>query len=286
MPEPFAVRPRGHHHQFKAGKTGPRPAPRDRAESGVMVTPLARGLAVLAAFSAEQIWMGNKQIALDTGLPPSTVSRMLRSLTTLGYLHHDEAQRKYRLAATALGLGYAAIADGDLQRVAGPEMRRLAESTDTYVTLSMRDRLNLVVIDSYLGSQAMLSLDMTPGTRMSIACSVAGAALLAALPELERSYLQTRLQNKADREWPAQRRRIAEKISQVHELGFAMSPGEWVPELSSASTPIIIPERPPWVLSCTGLTARIPRVRLEREIGPRLVATAQLLQQKLAAQPH
>lgn len=284
MQQPFAVRPRGHHHQFKAGKTGPRPAPRDRIESGVMVAPLARGLAVLAAFGPEHIWMGNKRIALETGLPPSTVSRMLRSLAALGYLHHDEAQRKYRLAAAALGLGYAAIADGDLQRLAGPEMRQFAESTDTYVTLSTRDRLNLVVIDSCLGSQAMLSLDMTPGTRMSIASSVAGAALLAALPELERSYLQTRLQDKADREWPAQRRRIAEKISQVHELGFAMSPGEWVPELSSASTPVSIPERPPWVLSCTGLSSRIPRVRLEREIGPQLVAAAQRLQEMLAAQ--
>lgn len=286
MQEPFAVKPRGHHHQFKGGKTGPRPAPRDRAESGVMVTPLARGLAVLAAFNPRQVWLGNKQIALETGLPPSTVSRLLHSLVALGYLHHDEAQRKYRLKAATLGLGYAAIADSDLRHLASIEMHKLAESTDTYVTLCTRDGLNLVVIDSCMGSRAMLSLDMTPGTRLSLASSIAGAALQAVLPELECSYLQTRLQSKADREWPAQRRRIAEKISQVHELGFAMSPGEWVPELSSASTPVNIPARAPWVLSCTGLTARIPRVRLEREIGPRLVATAQLLQERLAAQPH
>lgn len=283
MLPPFGVRPRG--DQLKGSKTGPRPAPRERTESGAMVMPLARGLAVLEAFGPGQAWMGNKQIALETGLPPPTVSRLLHSLVALGYLHHDETQRKYRLAAAALGLGYAAISDGDIRRAAGAEMRKLAEFTDSYVTLGTRDRLDVVVVDSCVGSQAMLALDMTPGTRFSVAASVAGAVLLAALPELERSYLQTTLQRKAGREWPAQRRRIAEKMAQVHELGFAMSLGEWVPELSSVSVPISIPGRPPWVLSCTGRTARLPRARLEREIGPLLVATALRLQDRLAAQP-
>lgn len=282
MLPPFGVRPRG--YQLKGSKTGPRPAPSERAESSTMVMPLARGLSVLAAFGPEQTWMGNKEIALETGLPPPTVSRLLHSLVALGYLHQDETHRKYRLAAASLGLGYAAIADSDIRRVAGAEMRKLAEFTDAYVTLCIRERLDVVVVDSCVGSQAMLKLDMTPGTRLSIAASVAGAVLLSALPELERSYLQTTLQHKAGREWPAQRRRIAEKIAQVHASGFATSLGEWVPELSSVSVPISIPERPPWVLSCTGRTSRLPRVRLEREIGPLLVATAQRLQEALATQ--
>jgi DNA-binding IclR family transcriptional regulator len=279
--QPFAVRPRGHHNEFKSSKTGPRPPPRQRVESEVMVMPLSRGLSVLSAFGARKVWWGNKEIALETGLPVPTVSRLLHSLEVLGYLHHDETQRKYRLHASVLDLGYAAIVDCEIQRVAGDEMRNFAESTDTYVTLCARDRLDVVVVDSHLGSQALLALDMTPGTRMSIAASVAGAALLAVLPEQERSYLQATLQHKAGRDWPAQRRRIAEKISQVHEFGFCISPGEWVPELTSVSTPICIPERPPWVLSCIGRTSRMPRMRLERELGPRLLSISQLIQEKL-----
>ncbi|MBC8745932.1 DNA-binding IclR family transcriptional regulator [Paraburkholderia sp. WC7.3g] len=279
----FAVRPRGHHSHFKTGDSGPRPPQHAReGDSDTMVLPLARGLAVLAAVGREQLWKGNKEIALLTGLAPPTVSRLLRSLTALGYVQHDAARRKYRLAAAALGLGYGAIADGEIQSVAGEEMRRFAETTDTYVTLGKRDRLDVVVVESFLGGHAMLALDMMPGTRMSLAASVAGAALLAALPEQERAYLQETLARRAGRDWTAQRRRIAEKISQVHHIGFCISPGEWVPELSSASTPILIPGRPPWVLSCIGRTSRIPRVRLEREIGPQLALIAQLLQEKLA----
>ncbi|MFT4195839.1 IclR family transcriptional regulator [Ottowia sp.] len=247
-----------------------------------MVSPLARGLAVLEAFSSAQVWMSNKQIALETGLPVPTVFRLLRSLVDLGYVHHDETRRKYRLAAAVLGLGYAAIADGAIQRVAGVEMRSFADSTDTYVTLGTRDRLDVIVVDSYLGSHAALALDMAPGTRMSIAASVAGAALLAALPEQERSYLMVALERKAGREWPARRRRIAEKISQIRERGFCISPGEWVPELSSISTPISIAGHPPWVLSCTGLTSRMPRAHMERVLGVRLTMVARTLQEKLA----
>lgn len=282
-PQPFAVRPRGQNSQVKCSKDGPRPPAPDRNEGGKLVTPLARGLAVLASFGADLVWQSNKQIAMQTGLPAATVSRMLKSLVALGYLHYEPAERKYRLAAPALGLGYAALADGDIRRVAQAEIRKFAEATDTYVTLGTRDRSNVVVVQSHLGSQALLALDMTPSTRMSIAGSVAGAALLAALSQHERGYLLEQLELRAGPEWPAQRRRIAEKVSQVQKLGFCMSPGEWVPELSSISVPLHIAGNTPWVLSCTGRTFLMPRLRMERELGPRLMAVARTLQEKLAA---
>lgn len=280
-PPSFCVRPRGLQPPY-GSKTGPQPMPRKRIESDTMLTPLARGLAILAAFPPHQTWLGNKQIALETGLPAPTVSRLLRSLAALGYVCYSKAQRKYRLAAAALELGYAAIANDGIRHVADDEMRQFAESTNTYVVLGIRDRLDVIVTDSYLGSQAMLSLDMSPGKRMNLGGSLAGAALLAALPAQECAYLQTALERKAGGEWPAQRRRIAEKISQVRHQGFCTSPGEWVPELTSVSTPIHIPNRPPWTLSCMGLTSRMPRTYLERELGPRLVVLARLLQEKLA----
>ena len=125
----------------------------------------------------------------------------------------------------------------------------------------------------------MLALDLMPGTRMRIAGSLAGAALLAALPEQERGYLRQMFEHQTGRDWPAFRRRIAEKMLQIQEFGFCMSPGEWTPEISSVSVPIGIAGRPPWVLSCTGRTSRITRGRMERELGPRMLAIVQHIQQ-------
>ncbi|MCY1278339.1 HTH-type transcriptional regulator TsaQ1/TsaQ2 [compost metagenome] len=245
--------------------------------------PLARGLAVLAAFGPEQAWLGNQEISLETGIPASTVTRLLQSLVALGYLHHDEARRKYRLAAASLALGYAAIADPAVQREASIEMCKFAEATDTYVVLGTRDRLDVIVLDSRVGSQAVLDLRLTPGKRLNIASSLMGSALLAAIPELERCYLQGNVERKAGRDWPMLRRRMAEKIWQVHELGFCMSLGEWEPELATVAVPVCVPEQPPLVLACIGRTARMARARVERELGPRLLAMAQVLQERLAS---
>ncbi len=82
-----------------------------RAESEPMVVPLARGLAILCAFGRGRAWLGNLDIAQETGIPAPTVSRLLHSLLVLGYVQQDEATRLYALAPAALALGYAAIAD-------------------------------------------------------------------------------------------------------------------------------------------------------------------------------
>lgn len=276
------ARARPRDHRGGIGAIWPGPGRSAARESEARVMPLARGLAVLSAFRPEQPWLGNQDISLETGIPAPTVTRLLQSLVALGYLHHDEVRRKYRLAAAALALGYAAIADPAVQREASIEMARFAEATDTCVVLGTRDRLDVIVLESRVGSQAVLDLRLTPGTRLHIASSLMGSALLAALPELERCYLQGNVERKAGRDWPALRRRMAEKISQVRELGFCTSLGEWEPGLAAIAVPVCVPEQPPLVLAGIGRVARMARVRVDRELGPRLLAMAQGLEER----PH
>ncbi|WP_260400336.1 helix-turn-helix domain-containing protein, partial [Burkholderia ubonensis] len=118
--------------------------PRDkRAEGDAAATPLARGLAILCAFGPDKGWLGNREIALETGIPAPTVSRLLQSLVALGYLHHDDSSRKYALAPAALSLGYAAVADRGIQA-----MRTLADASDTGAPLGTRDHVDVLAPDS------------------------------------------------------------------------------------------------------------------------------------------
>lgn len=253
---------------------------RDLDKGDVRVVPLARGLAVLAAFSAEHPWMGNQEIAVETGIPAPTVSRMLHSLAALGYVRYDESRRKYRLASAALTLGYAAVAGDSVQSAARIEMRKFADTSDTHVILGARDRLDVIVNESQAGKNACLDTHLAAGIRVPIASSPMGWALLAALPERERFYLQSNVERKSGRDWPSLRRQMAEGMSQLHQYGFCMSPcGR---ELASVAVPVSVPGHPSVVLASVGRSAGMNRARMERELGPRLAATAHALEERLS----
>jgi len=254
--------------------------PDGRPASRAMVVPLARSLEIMSAFSPHEPWLGNQELVLETGIPAPTISRMLRSLVALGYLHHSPQRRKYRLAAPVLSLGYAAIAHSSVQMLARLEMQAFANANETYVMLGTRDRLDVIVLETCASKPASVDLRLYAGTRVRIASSPMGWALLAALPELERFYLLGNIERKAGRDWPAMRRRIGEGISQLHNVGYCMSLGEWEPDLTILAVPLIVQDHTPLVLACIGHSARLGRARVERELGPRLVAAAQHLQEQ------
>ena len=140
------------------GSTGDSERPEGGSASGAMVVPLARSLAILTAFSPHEPWLGNQEIVIETGIPAPTVSRMARSLVTLGYLHYSPQRRKYRLAAPVLSLGYAAIAHSNVQLLARLEMQAFANANETYVMLGTRDRLDVIVLETCASKQASIDL--------------------------------------------------------------------------------------------------------------------------------
>jgi DNA-binding IclR family transcriptional regulator len=246
---------------------------------GAMVAPFARALSLLGAFTPQDRWLGNRDLAARTGLPASTITRIAQSLVILGYLHYHPDERKYRLAPPVLALGYGAIANSGLQRSARPHLEALADSQHVHVNLSSRDRLDLILLESCRGAQTPLALNLHVGARLGIASSPMGWALLAALPELERYYLMENVERRMPREWPRLRRRLVKAMAEVYELGYCTSIGEWDRELAIVAAPVHLEGHSPLVIACVGSTAQVTRARIERELGPRLLATAEAVQQ-------
>ncbi len=125
-----------------------RAASRERRTGSTLVAPLARGLAVLATFDSQRTWLRNQDIVRATGVPATTVSRLLHSLAALGYLRLDAGRRRFRLVAASLGRGYAAIDDASVQSATRGEMQKLADAHDACLVLGTRDRLDVVVLEA------------------------------------------------------------------------------------------------------------------------------------------
>ena len=238
------------------------------------VVALARGLEVLRAFTPSEGLLGNQEIATRAGLPKATVSRLTYTLTKLGYLTHVERLGKYQLAPAALSIGYSTLANMRIRHIARPYMQELANYVGASVSLGSRDRLNLMYVEHCRAKSAvMLRLDL--GSRIPIATTAMGRALLAALPEHEREWLMGHIARREGERWPRIRTGIERAIEDLATRGFTMSVGEWQPDVSAVGVPLIANDGSGvFAINCGAPAFQINRERLETDIGPRLVNLA------------
>jgi DNA-binding IclR family transcriptional regulator len=249
------------------GKPGIRGSAPDRK----FVVALARGLEILRAFTPSEGLLGNQELVSRTGLPKATVSRLTHTLTKLGYLNHIERLGKYQLAPAALSIGYSALVNMRIRQVARPYMQELADYASASVALGSRDRLNLIYIEHCRGRDGvMLRLDL--GSRVPLATTAMGRALLAALPAKEREWLITHIQRKEGERWPKVRIGIERAIRDLNTKGFATSFGDWEPDIAAVGVPLVLADGSGvFAFNCGAPAFQLSKEKLETDIGPRLV---------------
>ncbi len=245
-------------------------APPEAAKDRQFVTALARGLEVLRCFKRGDVRLGNLEISQRTGLPKPTVSRLTHTLTKLGYLSYSQPRGSYQLGAGVLALGYAMLSGLDLRSRARPLMQGLADHANASVGMGGRDRLSMVYLECCRGPGAVtLSLDV--GSRVPLATSAMGRALMAVLPDSERAYLMDHIRAKAPDELPRVKTGIERAIHDIEARGFCLSLGDWQPDVHAAGVPLVTPDRTVYALNCGGPSFMMSQRQLEEDYGPKLV---------------
>ncbi len=235
------------------------------------VVALARGLEVLRAFTPSDGLLGNNEIAARTGLPKATVTRLTYTLTRLGYLVHIARLSKYQLAPGALAIGYSTLANMRIRQIARPHMQALANYSGASVALGSRDRLNLLYVEHCRAKSAvMLHLDL--GSRIPIATTAMGRALVAALPDGEREWLLRHIARKEGKRWPKLRAGLERAVKDYAARGFTISVGDWQKDVAAVGAPLVLPDGSGlFAFNCGAPAFHFSREKLEQDIGPRLV---------------
>lgn len=234
------------------------------------VVALARGLELLRVFKPGDVLLGNQEIAERTGLPKPTVTRLTYTLTRLGYLAYSKRFEKYRLGTGVLALGYVCLSNYGVREVARPLMRELAEETRASVSLGARERLYMTYLENCSGHGA-LTLRLNIGSRVPMATTAMGRALLAALPEDERGYLLDHIRRRDEAAWPEVHAGIKQALNDYRERGYCISAGDWDRDVNAVGVPIILPDSAEVLaFNCGGPSFLLPRDKLHSEIGPRL----------------
>ena len=220
--------------QYSAGRLADFVPGNDRK----FVIALARGLEVLRVFTPSDGLLGNQEISARTGLPKATVTRLTYTLTLLGYLSHIERLGKYQLAPATLALGYSTLANMRIRQIARPHMQALANYSGGSVALGSRDRLNLLYVEHCRAKSAvMLRLDV--GSRIPIATTAMGRALIAAVPEKERDFLMRHIARHDGKAWPKVRAGIERAVKDLAMRGFTLSAGDWQKDVAAVGAVLI-----------------------------------------------
>lgn len=253
----------------------------DDAGGRLFVTALARGLEVLSAFRAGDGALGNLELAKRTELPKPTISRITHTLTQLGYLSYDGRLGTYELGGRTLTLGYAALANLDIRRVARPIMQKLAETHNLHITLAVRDKLMMLNVETCEG-HGLVGLRLAPGSRIPIAVTAIGKAYLAAISDDERNGILDAIRRQYGDDWPLVKRSIETSIRDVAQRGFCVSTGEWRKDINAVGAAIVPPGSGTiYALSVGGPAYLVSQEQLEHEFGPALAAAANTISTSL-----
>lgn len=246
------------------------------------VTALARGLEVLRAFGPGSGPLGNQEIAEFANLPKPTVSRLTHTLTKLGYLNYLPRLGKYELGTPVLALGYAALANMQVRQLAHQDMQELATYADASVALADRNRSSMLYVHNCVG-RSTLALRIEVGTRVPIALTSLGRALLAAIPDLERDYLLDHIKRRFDKKaWNSLEKSIKTCMDQVAKRGFCLVDAEWRQHVRAVAVPLVLPgDRGVMALNCAGPSVKLTIEQLESDLGPRLVHLARNVESML-----
>jgi IclR family transcriptional regulator, KDG regulon repressor len=102
---------------------------------------------VLDCFSAREPELTVMQVARKTGLPRTTVHRLVDSLRAVGLLEQDASRERYRLGLKLFELGTSAVTNLPLHREAGPFVETLARLSGETVHLCLFDGTQMVFIE-------------------------------------------------------------------------------------------------------------------------------------------
>ena len=261
------------------GRNQPLPAERDDvsrddspAADREFMSTLAKGLKVLASFGEHRPTLTLSEAAALVGLSRAAARRVLRTLTSLGYV--VQHGRKFALAPRVLELGFGFLATQSWIDLIEPHMKALSQTVDESCSAAILQGNEIVYVARMPAPHRLLSTTLAVGTRLPAFHTSLGRIQLGFLDEGE---LWTRLRSIRLAPYtpstivhPAA---LIERIQSDHEQGFSIVDEELERALRSIAVAIVTRSgRTVGAINVSSNAARMTRVELRERVLPQLVA--------------
>ncbi len=216
--------------------SGPESAEAESGDTGEFITSLARGLAVLRAFTKDRPELTLSQVAAVTSLSPATARRCLHTLVRLGYA--TQRGKLFLLRPTVVAFASAYLESANLEQVVRPHLQDVRDKTgdsSSLAVLADSDILYLV----HVSTNRMIRVPVSVGTRFPAYPTSLGRVLLAHQPAaaLEAYLRRTPLVRLTDRT-ETSRTALRRLLARAREDGYATVQDELDYGIVSLAVPV------------------------------------------------
>lgn len=245
----------------------PREIPQDKQFAGT----LAKGLELLLCFRPDEPLLGNKEFVARTGLDKATVSRLSYTLVQLGYLRHDARLGKYRLGAPVLSMAYPLLASMNLRQIARPLMNELADEVRGTVSVGIRDRAEMVLMDTCRSEDGDAPL-IDIGASMPLLATAIGHAWLARAEPKEREAALNQIKVRYPKQFAEHAPRLPQALRDFASRGYSTNPGYYRRDRLAVAVPVAAAVNSEIVVfNCTVPASQAPAREVRQRVGLRLV---------------
>ncbi|MGZ4149864.1 MAG: IclR family transcriptional regulator domain-containing protein, partial [Actinomycetota bacterium] len=241
------------------------------------------GLAVIRAFGPDRDRLTLSEVARETGLTRAAARRFLLTLVALGYVRNDG--KEFSLGPRVLELGYSYLSSMRLPEVAQPHVEDLVAQVQESSSISVLDGVDVVDIVR-VPAKRIMTVSVPVGTRFRAHASSKGRVLLASLSpgELDAFLAEARLEGLTTHT-VTDPGRLRTLLDRVRAQGYAIVDQEVEEGVRSVAVPLR--DAAGAVVAAINVSSYASRVSVdavERDVLPKLLATAAQIEADLRAQ--
>jgi IclR family transcriptional regulator, pca regulon regulatory protein len=229
-------------------------------KSRYFIQALAKGLAVLQAFTEAAHPLTLSEIAKELGVNNTTATRLCYTLSELGLLQRD-TQRRYHLTPKVLGLGYSYVVGLEWPVVANFYLESLFKEIQETVNLSLLEGREIIYL-LRIRKRKYLPFDIRIGTKLPVHCTAMGKVLMAlGRPEKMKPILKTLTFQPLTTHTITNLKDFLKELDQVRLKGFAVNDEE----LSIGNRAVAAPINDEHGFAVAAINLAVPTARYSRK---------------------
>jgi IclR family pca regulon transcriptional regulator len=236
---------------------------------------LARGLAVIRAFTQQRRRLTIAQLSQRTSIPRAAVRRCLYTLAQLGYVATEDG-RTYALRPRILALGHAYLSSTPIVNAVQPLLDQITSVLHESCSMAVLEGDEILYIARSSTTTRVMSIDLGIGSRLPAYCTSMGRVLLAGISSAELdAYLSRVKLTKLTGRTVSEPDELKTVLNRVRRDGYSLVDQELEIGLRSIAVPVTDPTgKVVAALNIGTQSSRVPVADMETKFLPALQAAA------------